>query len=124
MKTIIRIEHECGNGLFTARTEDDSTAVIRKSSFVRKLQAKHMDFPVPQNDGLTIRSCNYCAFKSIEQIQQWIEPEQFKEIIELGFKIWMIDVADYQEGEYQILFKKQDILSKKDISQLFINKVK
>lgn len=122
MKTIIRIEHECGNGLWMAVNKNNYTVICKGFSFYNELYGKHSRFPVPRLDGLlNIQDDEYCAFKSIEQIQQWIEKDWFKEIVEFGFKIWMIDVSVWREGEYQVLFKKKDIVSKKDISELFIN---
>ncbi len=123
MKTIIRIEHpNSGNGIW--RHIENGEHLCDYFSFYDDFSNKHDNFPSPSEDSL-IRRCikydEYCAFKSIEQIQQWIEKEWFEEILSLGFKIYMIDVSECIEGEYQILFKKEHILQQKDISSLFIN---
>ena len=124
MKTIIRIEHNEGYGLWHSINKDTDECYFWEFTFTRELRFKHQNFPSPSEEGLSLNIDQYCAFKSIEQIQEWIEPEWFKEIIECGFKIWMIDVDDWVEGAYQILFRKEDIISKKDITSLFINKLK
>lgn len=119
-KTIIRIEHNCGNGLW--RAANINRSYYRELSFYDELIKKHKNFPLPCEEGLSIQEDDYCAFKTIEQLQKWIEPEWFEEIIKLGFKIWMIDVSDYKESCHQILYRKINITSKKDITELFINK--
>lgn len=120
MKTVIRIEHPYdGNGLWRSVNSDGDT-VIDDISFFFELSLKHNDLPVPQDDNLTMTSSHYCAFKSIEQIQQWIENNWWKEIIDLGFRVLMIDVSEYQEGNHQIIFKKEHILQSKDITELFV----
>ena len=42
-----------------------------------------------------------------------------KELIKRDFKVLLLDVTDFQEGEKQIVYTKESILSAKDISQLF-----
>lgn len=120
MKTVIRIEHPYdGYGLWRS-VNSDGDAVIDNISFLYDLSVKHNNFPVPHEDNLTMYSSYYCAFKSIEQLQQWIENDWWKEIIDLGFIVLMIDVSQYQEGNHQIIFKKEHILQSKDITELFI----
>lgn len=118
MKTIIRIEHQCGNGLWKAQNSE-YVNLFYLFSFSEKLMNKHNLFPIPEQEGLILEEDDYCAFKSIEQIQQWIESKWFKEIINAGFNILMLDVSEWKEGEHQILFKKKHILSSKIINQLF-----
>jgi hypothetical protein len=120
MKTIIRIEYFDGNGLWQS-VDNDGNIVYRTFSFKLDLIRKHDKFPTPQQEGLIINDDDYCAFKSIDQLNQWIDKEWFNEIINKGFKILMIDVSKCIEGDYQILYKKEDILQTKDISSLFIN---
>lgn len=120
MKTIIRIEYSDGKGLWNAKNKNNNY-LCDNFSFSHDLIDKHAEFPTPQQEELPISNNHYCAFKSIEQVNQWIDKEWFSEIIEKGFKILMIDVSNCIEGEYQILYKKEDILQTKDISSLFIN---
>jgi hypothetical protein len=120
MKKAIRIEHDCGNGLFRAEDFDYSVINNLPDNICDKLVIKHRSFPTPDKEGLDIEENEFCAFKSIEQIQQWIEPEWFNEIVKLGFKIYVLELSSCKEGNYQILFKKENILSKKDITELFL----
>lgn len=122
MKTIIRIEHpRDGNGIWQA-TSKEGNWYYWSFSFRSSLVAKHNNFPTPDEDSLIdrcIEKDEFCAFKSIEQIQQWIDKSWWNEIFKAGFKVLMLDVSECVVGEYQILFKKENILQVKDISNLF-----
>lgn len=121
MKTIIRIEHSCGNGIWKALYSRFDN-ICYSFSFYNNFKEKHASFPTPYFDKGINRMMEideYCAFKSIEQLQQWIEKEWWIEIFKAGFKVFMLDVTSYVEGEYQILYKKKNILQSKDISSLF-----
>lgn len=122
MKTVIRIEHPSdGKGIWRSKGNNEK-AIWEDFSFINELESKHEDFPTPYAEKLlTFTDSSYfCAFKSIEQINQWIEKEWWKEIISFGFKIYMIDLSEYLEGEYQICYQKQYILQQKDITSLFL----
>lgn len=118
--TIIRIEHPNGWGLW--RTQIDGQYLIETASCHDALSDKHYNFPTPFHDeGLGKYDTNeFCAFKTIDSLQEWVEPEWMKEIISIGFKVLMIDVSTCRVGEYQILYKKENILQTKDITSLFI----
>lgn len=122
MRTIIRIEHSTqGLGIWQAENED-CVSLCNSFSFYSEFSKKHNDFPTPREDNMinrVIKGDEFCAFKSIEQLQQWIEKDWWSEIFDKGFKVLMIDVITCVEGEYQILYKKEDILQTKDISSLF-----
>ena len=123
MTTIIRIEHPfSGWGLFKAFNKEGYD-IIDNVNCWDALSLKHLDFPSPSADkGLrNLQKDEFCAFKTVEQLQDWIEPSWMEEIISLGFKILMLDVSECRIGEYQILFKKENILQTKDITSLFIN---
>lgn len=139
MKTIIRIEHPISNkGLFTtsfselgllafADKFDLDSGYINSFDCYQELMERHSQFPIPWFDngiGDEMDFNLYCGFKSIEQIQEWIEPNWFTEIIQKGFKIYAYDVSEYLEGEYQIVFDKSFILSVTDITELFKTKEK
>lgn len=123
MKIIVRVENDYdGNGFFCSRNPcDTDTCVFTAFSFTNDLDRKHKDFPGPFRDGLFRQENDFCAFKSIEDLQKWIKPEWFEEIFSFGFKVWLIAVSKYEEGIFQIIFKKEDILHKEDISALFIS---
>ena len=61
----------------------------------------------------------FCAFKSIDQFQEWVSPQEIKEFIKMGFEILLIDTSDHIEGMFQIIYYKEDIVQVKDITNLF-----
>lgn len=121
MKTIFRIEHICGNGIW--RAFENSNYIWETLSFKYELDEKHSNLPTPLEDFGIFRNPTpdeYFAFESIEQMNLWIEKNWFKELIEKGFKILSIITDRITIGEYQVLFKKSDIISITDITHLFV----
>lgn len=116
MKTIIRVEHEDGIGMFQSFQRPHATMHI-----LPELDERHAHFHTPSEEGLHMTSNEYCAYKSISHIQEWIQPEEFPILFQNGYKVWMIDVLIWREGKHNILFRKEDIISKKDISSLFLS---
>ena len=118
MNTIIRIEHPSdGKGIWRS-----NTTVYDTLSNIWEFVSRHRQFPNPTYEGDVtgfIEGIHYCAFKSIEQLQEWVYKDEIKELLELGFKVYMLDVSNWLEGNYQICYKKEDILQQKDISELF-----
>jgi hypothetical protein len=136
MITIVRIEHKDTYGLFVANTAEGEKRnhCIRdiKDNFIND---RHADrFPVTRMDR-TILQSDYkrsthlnpskdgkiwlCAYKSIDQLQQWIYKDEFKILFDNNYKVLLLDVTEYQIGEYQIIFTRESVLSSKDISSLF-----
>lgn len=126
MKTIIRIERPDGIGMFM------NDCGVYEIPELEDCADRHGwgQFPKPQRDinvenkflHLNITKDNkewFCAYKSIEQLQQWIKPNEFKHLFNNAYKVLLLDVTEYQEGEYQILYTKESILNSKDISNLF-----
>jgi hypothetical protein len=84
------------------------------------MMSRHRDFNTPTQDNLDfIVGEHFCAYRSIEQIQQWITKEEFIKLFTYGFKVYMIDVSECQIGNDQVIYKKEHILQQKDISSLF-----
>lgn len=134
MKTTIqaiRIEHpDSGWGLFRHRKDPNNPymgALMNDMPSAEQLTTKHRSFDNPWCDSL-IQGFNdvkhFCAFKSIEQIQEWIDPAWFNEIFELGFQVLLLELSECQIGEMQIVFEKQHIITSTNISDLFITNEK
>lgn len=131
---VIRIEHKVSKwGIFTHRFRDIQFARLR----MPELFERHCyQFPEPQNEanerflkkGMNPKHLNlykdnktyYCAYKSVKQIQEWVMPEEFAIMVKGGFNIWLLEVTDFQEGNYQVLYTKESIVSKQIINDLFI----
>jgi len=123
MKTVVRIEHKSsGIGIFRS----DAVEMLSNSN---DFKWRHSNFPTPICDTLVgegkistkvsyldIRADKkewLCSFKSISQLNEWVTPNEIKEFIGMGFKVFSITTEVYQEGNYQIIFSKEDILTKK-----------
>ena len=125
MKTIIRIEHKSGYGIFRAtdRLGNEIIHTKKHENKFKHLVRRHYDFPTPFRDSKIDRYIEpeeFCAFKSIEQVQQWITKDEIIALTKLDFKVLMLDVSECIEGEYQIIYEKKNILQSKDITNLFI----
>ena len=126
MTTILRIEHKDGCGIFRSHVcvnlNDFDTFSERHNDF-DTFSERHNDFPTPNEDMFILRYVEedeFCAFKSIEQLQEWVTADEIKQFIKLNCKVLLIDVSECIVGEFQILYKKENIIQTKDISELFI----
>jgi len=111
---VLRIEDSYGRGIFR-----NGFAF----NYCRELSMRHQDFHTPQEDGLDLYKADtewFCSYKSIEQIQKWIKPEEFKVMEKHGFRVYLLTITKYQTGEHQVIFPKECIKDKKDIMELFI----
>jgi hypothetical protein len=64
----------------------------------------------------------FCAYKNLECFYQWIIKEELKFLLtNHDFKVLLIEVKDYLEGDYQVLFSKEDIVHVEDITSLFLD---
>lgn len=129
IKTIIRIEHKSdGFGMFRSELDENSMPSRvevgdGENDILSELWLRHNDFNTPYKDKLDIELGFkewFCAFKSIKQIQRWILPDEFKVLLENDFNILLLTVTEYQEGEHQVIFTKESIVSTQDISTLFV----
>jgi len=85
---------------------------------------RHLKFPNIRDDkglsNVTNKVSHFCAYKSIEQVQQWIMKDEIEHLVSKGCNILMLDVSECHEGEFQILFKKENIIQSKIINDLFL----
>lgn len=118
--TVIRIEYpESGLGLFRSTKTDEA---FDESGELDALRQRHYNFPMPHRDGISMSLCGaewFCAFKSVDQVKQWVTTEEITFLKSLGFVVYMLDVTEYQLGGSQVAFTKESIVSKKDVSSLF-----
>lgn len=128
--TIIRIEHkESGLGMFQTRSNKGRWNIFTGQPYLidqlplKRLNNRHEKlFPAPFKDSLINRDAlndEFCAFKSIEQVQKWITPREIKILVNNGFRILELKVTNYTVGEYQVLFYKDSIVKSRDITHIF-----
>lgn len=136
IKTVIRIEHpEDGLGLFIYRekgtnlqengrypTLSDVISTFTYSPIqIGEVSGRHFNMPTIREFYKQVDNLNkyYCAYGSVETMKQWINCKEIKQLLSLGFVVLMLDVTDYRESEYQVIYTKESIVSSKDISSLF-----
>jgi len=113
---IVRIEY-LGVGIFC------SPNVHCMHPIVREVYNRHNDFPNPMNEGLNLWKDNkewFCAYKTVEQVQQWLRKVEIQYFTTLGFRVYLLTVNEYQMGDYQVIFTKDSIVSKEDVTSLFV----
>ena len=131
VKTVIRIEHPFdGNGLWRSKLKT-VTRITLHTQF-NKISSRHGDsikFPSYQSDYWlkeqinvdTVELFYHFAFKDLAQLNTALTSDELKECINtLGFRVLMLDVTEYYESPFQVIFRKDSIQTTKDISHLFL----
>jgi len=116
IKQIIRLEHpKDGIGIFTNRVKFN----LYSTKLGNKILKRHIDLMEDANviNGFTFN--HYCAYKSIIDLNKFIKPSELKHLINRDIVILLLEVKDFIEGENQILYLKEDIVTSKDITELF-----
>lgn len=116
---IVRLERK-GRGIFRP-----SNRIIFKSKIAKTTHERHNynGFPTPYGEGLDLDKDDmewFCAYKSVEQLQKWVLKKEMAYFIKMGFKVLLLNVTNFQEGEKQVLYTKDSINSSEDITSLFI----
>lgn len=117
MKQVIRIQHpDNGVGIFM-----NDIKSLRSMNLLELLQ-RHQMFNDPYMDGLNLHKDGkkyFCAYKTLEQLQEWIMTEEIGVLKKHGFRFLLLEVSDFQEGDFQIIFTKESITNMKDITDIF-----
>lgn len=126
---IIRIEHSSGIGVWRAQDEYWNL-IIEKHSQHEIIDDRHKgeNFPSLSKDTeLLIKLGNephgdyYFSFLSLDQLEQGFTRDELKELIlDLDFKVYKIEVSEAITSQYQAIFKRENIISKEDISFMFL----
>lgn len=127
---LIRIEDPINN-LGVWRSNDfTGTCKLRNHSNFEEINKRHCTsaFPTPREDselqkklnGRYVEAYNF-AFLSLEQLEQGFTREELREIIiDLGFRVYNIEATEVIHSNYQAMFKYESIVSKEDISFMFL----
>lgn len=133
MTTAIRIEHPSdGYGIFAEylRNYEGECISGRNSDIVLTnndeemlhFWCRHSSFNNPKQDGLSFKSGeHYCAFKSVEQLQEWVTNDELKYIASKGYRVYKLELSDCQIGRDNIIFTPDHIIKKEDITSIFVN---
>ena len=129
MKTIIRIEHpEDGWGIFAERVAGKPIELRGNINSTFSYEVKSIGKVLSKHDKMRdAKWINgfktgkyYCAYPSVESMKKWINYEEIRQLLALGFVVLLLDVTEYIEDEDQIVYTKESIVSSKDISSLFL----
>ena len=117
MPQLVRVEHKDGHGIFRHKILRPDLNELGLSELVDR---HYNEIPTPREDiGRFIREYEFCAFKSIEQVKNHILPQEMKILLENDYRVYLIEVSECVEGSSQIIFEKEKIISKKNISHKF-----
>ena len=113
---VIRIEHPI-DGWGSFRSHDG-----KYFDGLYRMYDRHGSLPVPSLDGIYMSKDMkewFCAYKTLEQLKEWVTIEEIEILIDYGFNIHMLEVEEYQVGYYQIVYTKESIISNNIINDLF-----
>lgn len=121
---VVRIEHpETGYGLFRHASYISPELDKKFDEEFNELLERHTCFPNPFVENLNMYKGLkkwFCAFHSIEQLQEWITGKELKRLInKWGFKIMFLEVSKFQIGTFQTIYTKGSIIESTDITELF-----
>ena len=122
MRTVLRVEHFDGWGMFISYKGDMHRQNVGALG-LSEINERHSNFNTPDEDMLNAYKDDkewFCAYKSVEQLQKWLTPQEIEILSKNGYKVLMLDVEEYQEGRDQVIFTKESIISSKDVTKLFL----
>lgn len=118
---VIRIEHADGYGIFRSQNVNgDYRWNVFDDVSTRQLVSRHDNFPTPWSEGRSINTNEFCGFKTLDQIKEWFTSEELRYIMGRDFKIYLLKVSQCFVGNCQVVFEKERIITKEDISNLFL----
>lgn len=127
MIKVLRLEHNDGSGIFTSYINGEHREYNPWSVACHEdVSSRHQQFKDPYKEEFSsdiyvfIEGLHFCAYKSIEQFQDWIHKDEFAQYYAHGIKAYILELSDCFIGIDQVLFKKSDVISKTDVSELFI----
>lgn len=137
MKTIIRIQHSLSsNGIFRAKnTKEETLLFLHSQNKIIEERHSSADYPSLFADVDLYEQMKtaiggeydhakatkyYFAFNTLAQLEKALTRAEIKEFIQLGFEVLLIEVTNCISSEYQTIFLKEDVVSQKNINELFI----
>jgi len=118
---VIRIESpNTGEGIF------GNIRKLRTLNIYNRLARIHhkKDFPGPKQDkelmDIFIEGTHYFAFNNLYQFNKGFPKKELNILIQNGFKVYMLELTEAIQSQYQTIFELNNIKSKIDITNLFI----
>lgn len=127
---LFRIEHPCDRrGLW--RAEKNGSYIVDEHSQYDAIRKRHQSDKYPNFSEDVVLNAQLShkeltehykfAFNTLSQLKKALTSEEIKECItKLGFKIYLIKTDMYYKSPYQAVFNVKHIISKEDVSSLFL----
>lgn len=116
---VVRIENGDGIGIFRSDFEWNYLNDNVKMYSINNVFKRHDNFLTPEEDGLNMQEDWKCAYKSMEQMLEWINLDELKVLISCGNYVMLFEVKQYQVGSHQVIFQEDSVIKKEDITSLF-----
>jgi hypothetical protein len=116
----IRIEANDGIGVFLTIYKSADRCSLGSGMDLWDAVERHSRFNTPTDDGITIFDDEFCAYHSIEQLRTWFTPDELYTIITHGYRVYELTLSTAKVGRDNIVFNKNNIISKIDISDQII----
>jgi len=115
---VVRIERR-GRGMFRPANKN-----IRRLRIMLDIYDQHANgFPTPYLDGGLDMDLDdkewFCSYKSIETMFEYLTHKQIRFLISKGFKVLLLEVTNYQEGDFQVIYTKDSVVNTTDLTELF-----
>lgn len=112
---VYRIEHGVtGTGFF------QNAKGVTTSKFWRGLVKSFYDMPTLMEEfDYNYSFLYYCAFLCVDDIPKYIQKKYFKRLLELGFKVYMLELSTVSKTQHQAFYQKTDVISKVDVTSEF-----
>lgn len=128
MITAYRIEHpEDGWGLF--RHRDKNKKFVTAYEFCPTLARRHNNLPaiVYSLDQISPLLTNeraerdrfFSAFRSERSLKRWVRPDEIKQVLDRGFRVYELKLSAAIVTEHQIFFPLDAVAEKKDITDKY-----
>ena len=138
MTTVIRVENKFGTGMFSSGDFGGELLSVYEIEELYTLAERHRDFPNFYKDNtlraklININPEQYTcygethfdyrfAFKNLDMFEAWVLRSEVKSLKANGFKVYKITAKEVVSSEYQSLFNINSVVSKEDITDLFLN---
>jgi hypothetical protein len=126
MLQVVRLQHKTsGVGIFRCGlfNEEYINMTDEEKCMYDDFNLRHRNFPTPSTEGLSMYRNDrkwFCAYKTVEQLQQWLMPNEIRFLISKDFDVLLLTVNEYQVGEHQVVFTRESVQESTVINSLFI----
>ena len=120
MIKVIRVENNKGEGFWTASNDDSH---LKSLTNIDAFCKRHDLLSTPSEDMAlnSIYKDEYCAFYNEIDLKRFLYLSELKHFSNYNFRIYEMILSKARLGECQVLFRRENIISKKDITEEILN---